>query len=215
MYDQSFNYASLSKMLTKGDFYADNKLKGEAYKNAVILNAVKSAETGYHGINPLTSSILKSKIVYKVNDFYNELVLRKINKNLNNIFKIRGLFGRETIITNIHKLISEGVPYRVYRLDVKSFYESFLIDEVLKIIENNLLLSLQTKRLIRQLLEFNCSLSGTGLPRGISASATLSEIMMNIFDSEVRHMDGVYFYARYVDDIIILTNCLNNGNYSA
>lgn len=199
-------------MLTKGDFYADKNLKQEIYKNNIITNAVKSAETNFNGINPLNFSILKSKKVYRVNDFFNELVLRKVNSNIKNAFKVRGLPGRETIVANIARLISEGVPYRIYRLDVKSFYESFLINEVLIKVENNFHLSLPTKRLIRHLLEDNSSYNGSGLPRGISISATLSEIMMNSFDSDVRNMDGVYFYARYVDDIIILTNCFNDEN---
>jgi hypothetical protein len=193
-------------MFSKGDFYKNQNLKKEAYKNNVILEAVNSAMTDFNGISPLASSVLNLKNVYRINDFHNELVLRKVNSNLRKVIGGRGLLGREAIVSNVNKLISEGVPYRIYRLDVKSFYESFSIDEVLNTIENNLFLSFPTKRILRKLLEFHCQFGGTGLPRGISVSATLSEIMMNSFDNEVKNINRVYFYARYVDDIIIMTN---------
>lgn len=193
-------------MLRKGDFYKNQNLKQEAYKNNAILDAVNSAMKDFNGISPLASSVLNSKNVYRINDFHNELVLRKVNSNLRKVIGGRELLGREAIVSNVDKLISEGVPYRIYRLDVKSFYESFSIDEVLNTIENNLFLSFPTKRIIRKLLEFHYQFGGTGLPRGISVSATLSEIMMNSFDDKVKKINGVYFYARYVDDIIILTN---------
>jgi hypothetical protein len=45
----------------------------------------------------------------------------------------------------------------------------------------------------------------SGLPRGINISASLSEILMRDFDKKVAQQPGVYFYARYVDDIIIFT----------
>jgi hypothetical protein len=44
-----------------------------------------------------------------------------------------------------------------------------------------------------------------GLPRGMGLSSTLSELMMNDFDAYIRSINGVLFYCRFVDDIIILT----------
>lgn len=45
-----------------------------------------------------------------------------------------------------------------------------------------------------------------GLPRGIDISSTLSELFMSELDSEIKKIDGIFFYARYVDDIIIIYN---------
>lgn len=44
-----------------------------------------------------------------------------------------------------------------------------------------------------------------GLPRGICFSSYLAEIYLRSFDESVKNMDGVLFYRRYVDDILILT----------
>lgn len=45
-----------------------------------------------------------------------------------------------------------------------------------------------------------------GLPRGIRVSAWLSELAMDPFDKALRTAEGVYFYARFADDIIIFCN---------
>jgi hypothetical protein len=44
-----------------------------------------------------------------------------------------------------------------------------------------------------------------GLPFGLNISATLSEIYMKAFDRDIKKIDGIYFYVRYVDDILVFT----------
>jgi hypothetical protein len=48
----------------------------------------------------------------------------------------------------------------------------------------------------------------SGVPRGMNISATMSELYMRKFDRWVRSYDSVYYYARFVDDIIIFSNSL-------
>jgi hypothetical protein len=43
------------------------------------------------------------------------------------------------------------------------------------------------------------------IPRGINISSTLTEIQMRSFDNKARNLPGAYYYARYVDDIIIFS----------
>lgn len=49
-------------------------------------------------------------------------------------------------------------------------------------------------------------LSGTdkGLPRGIGISAYLSGIYLAYIDAEVRRHNEIFYYSRYVDDMIIM-----------
>ncbi len=42
-----------------------------------------------------------------------------------------------------------------------------------------------------------------GIPRGIGISAYLSELYLREFDEAIRNLPRVFYYARYVDDIII------------
>ena len=48
-------------------------------------------------------------------------------------------------------------------------------------------------------------LVGLGLPRGLSISPVLSEIFMKEIDKKIIRMPEVYYYARYVDDIVIIS----------
>lgn len=118
--------------------------------------------------------------------------------------------GRDGIISNVKNLITESTPYAVYRLDIKSFYESFSINDVIEKIESIKLLSPKTKQLLTSLLKRHEFSGGLGLPRGLALSATLSELMMQSFDQAIKSMPAVYFYSRYVDDIIIITNAQEN-----
>ncbi|MBF4410747.1 antiviral reverse transcriptase Drt3a, partial [Vibrio anguillarum] len=61
---------------------------------------------------------------------------------------------------------------------------------------------------LNQLNKFLIDNSCSGLPRGLSISSTLSELYLRDFDSYIKSNSNVYYYARYVDDIIII--CLDN-----
>ena len=46
--------------------------------------------------------------------------------------------------------------------------------------------------------------SGSGVPRGFGVSAYLSELYMREIDNEIKALPDVIYYARYVDDIVII-----------
>lgn len=205
MYDQSFNYISLSRMLRKNDFYIMPRLRDQAVKKLELENAVERASLGFVGCSFLSKAKLRGKDVYRVPDLSDELVLRKIDKNLR---KTRPLYApsRDTIIANVANLISESVQYKVYRLDIKSFYESFDVSLVVKEVNNIKGLGPQTKRFVKDILDHFAASGGRGLPRGLALSATLSEIVMASFDNGILSMPEVFYYSRYVDDVIIITS---------
>jgi hypothetical protein len=49
-------------------------------------------------------------------------------------------------------------------------------------------------------------MGGTGIPRGLAISSTLSELLMKDFDVCVQRASDTFFFARYVDDIIVVTS---------
>jgi hypothetical protein len=61
-------------------------------------------------------------------------------------------------------------------------------------------------RLANALIKSYSATNGRGIPRGLAISATFAEVVLKDFDKAVAHKSGVYFYARYVDDIIVVTN---------
>lgn len=204
MYDQSFNFISVSKVLRKNDFYLRPWLRNPLSKTAEVEAAVTRSDDGYESYSFLASSILRGKNVYRVPAFSHELVLRKIDKNLR---MAKSLYSpsRDTIVANLRALIAESAQFKIYRLDIKSFYESFTASNVLSAVYGIKGLSPQTKKHIKDIIEHHTVVGGLGIPRGMALSATLSEVVMSSFDSSIKTMAGVYFYSRYVDDIIVIT----------
>jgi len=108
----------------------------------------------------------------------------------------------------------ESVPYRIYRWDITKYFESFDRDEVKNFINQINNLSPKNKILLFSLLEKHRDLGGSGSPRGLSLSSALTELMMHEFDSKAFAHPDVFFYARYVDDIIVITSANeNNQNF--
>lgn len=209
MYDQSFSEFTLLRMLRKSDFRDHSDLYDNNYKNNCIRTAANAAHANFQGISPLMMFSKNGKKIYQVVDLSNELALRKITLNIRRKTGVRQP-DRQSIVANLKLLLTEGVPFRLYRLDIKSFYESFDTSEVIRAVNDISELSPQTKRLTEWLLNAYQSIGGLGVPRGLALSAVLSEMMMRDFDVFVREMPGVYFYARYVDDIIVITNAIEN-----
>jgi hypothetical protein len=205
MYDQSINSKSLYHALRRSDFNQIFDLRDDTLRAAILGRAIAVGEKGGWETSPLRISKLGGKNIYSLPQFHDELLIRKVNNNIRHFRKLRNP-ARTSIVTNLSRMVAEAVPYRIYRLDVKSFFESFSIAHVLKTIDDIDILSLATKRLLRDLFKHFSASGGTGIPRGLAISSTLSELMMVAFDAQVKNMKNVFFYARYVDDIIIITS---------
>nr|WP_186043515.1 antiviral reverse transcriptase Drt3a [Burkholderia gladioli] len=209
MYDQSFSEFTLLRMLRKSDFRDHSDLYDDNHKKNCISAAANAARTNFQGVIPLAAFKKNGKSVYQVADLSSELTLRKITLNIRRKTRVRQP-DRQSIVANLKLLLTEGIPFRLYRLDIKSFYESFDTSEVIRAVNEISELSPQTKRLAEWLLSAYQSNGGLGVPRGLALSAVLSEMMMRDFDVSVRGISGVYFYARYVDDIVVITSALEN-----
>jgi Reverse transcriptase (RNA-dependent DNA polymerase) len=206
VYDQSFSKRTLERVLQKSDFRKITAITQPAFKATQLKNAMVAADSIFSKPeNPLISFNLMKKNVYKFSKLPDELVARKLCENLKNLVE-SNKSDRASIVKNLQILLEEGIPYRIYRLDIKSFYESFYKTELIDKVDSIVDLSPQSKVLIKSLLTSHASIGGSGVPRGLALSAVLSDLMMNDFDTSTFTNPCVYFYARYVDDIIILTS---------
>lgn len=206
MYDQSFCWKTLERVLLKHDFRNVPTATHKEFREALLTNAVSSAATRFNApTQPLTNFPLRGKFVYRLVKLHDELVARKLSQNLKRCVP-RARESRSQIVTNLHLLLAEGVPYRVYRLDVRSFYESFQKHEVRKALHEIQHLSPQSKTLIEMLLDSHYTMGGFGIPRGLSLSAALSDLLMKRFDHLINSAADTFYYSRYVDDIIIVTS---------
>lgn len=151
--------------------------------------------------------IPNSKPIYTVNknspEYY--FALKQIQRNVSRLFDVQQA-NRSVIVNQIKFLLGDGFPKFVLRVDIEDFYENIPHGLILKKINENNLLSPFSKKILRQILNKYKEESGSskGVPRGIGASAYLSELYMRSVDSEILKLNDVTYYARYVDDIIII-----------
>ena len=145
-----------------------------------------------------------SRITYSHNSPVCDFALRKVNDNLIRIYSVNPN-SRDTVVGQLKTVLQESMPLYIYKLDVESFYENINKKEAFeKIFESNIV-SYHTKQILQKYLDSPDCKNSTGLLRGMDLSATISEIYMEEFDKNVLRMPAMYFYARYVDDIILIT----------
>ena len=132
-----------------------------------------------------------------------DFVIRKLNDNIKRVFGIKTI-DRNRILPQIKVLLSEGGEFWLQKLDITKFFESIPHREAVSLVLNDPRISYDSKRLLSKIFSSSCLGSREGLPRGISLSSTLSELYMRKFDAHCRKLEGCYFYARYVDDILML-----------
>ncbi|MPS78652.1 MAG: RNA-directed DNA polymerase [Achromobacter sp.] len=205
-FDQSFCIKTLERVLWRRDFLGVPAVNQATFRDQLLSQALLSANSHFSPPSvPLTGFPLKGKTVYRLTRHQDELVERKLRLNLKKCSSLT-VDGRSQIVKNLKLLLEEGVPYRIYRLDIRSFFESFQRNNVLDVVASIKNLSPHSKKLIGSLFDAHAEIGGNGVPRGLSISAVLSEILMQNFDQKVRWSSNTFYYSRYVDDIIIVSS---------
>uniref|UniRef100_UPI0040472D3C antiviral reverse transcriptase Drt3a n=1 Tax=Yoonia sp. TaxID=2212373 RepID=UPI0040472D3C len=132
--------------------------------------------------------------------------LKQLSHNINRIYKVKQA-DRNRIISQLADYLSDKFPYHILRTDVAEFFENIDHSQLLQKVKEDQLLSQTSLRLIENILYTYGQLSGTpgkGIPRGVGISAYLSELFMRDFDSAMIGRPDVVFYARFVDDIVVV-----------
>lgn len=147
------------------------------------------------------------KTIYTINRLVPEpfFVLKQLQKNIQYSFKVKQA-DRYEILSQVKNLLDNSFPKYVIRTDIKSFFESIPHDKLKEKIAKNHILSPFSKKIIYQILCEYARLTGVskGIPRGIGISAYLSELYMRDIDNAIKSLKNVTYYARYVDDIILI-----------
>jgi hypothetical protein len=156
----------------------------------------------------------KNKPVYTIKPTAeNYFTIKQLQYNVKKSFKVTQA-NRFAIINQINSLLSDNFPKIVLRTDIKSFYESIPHDKLIAKINDNPALSFFSKKLLCRILKDFLIESGAsepiGIPRGIGVSAYLAELYMRDIDKELSSLENVTYYARYVDDIILVFTPTSN-----
>lgn len=131
---------------------------------------------------------------------------KQISRNLSKLYKVKQS-NRNQIVSQLSNILMDKFPYHSTKTDISSFYESINHDKLVQKLRDDQLLSQTSLRLTKNMLAKFSKLTGTpglGLPRGIGLSAYLAELYMRDFDEAVLNIEDVVYYARYVDDIVIV-----------
>lgn len=148
---------------------------------------------------------VKGKDAWSIKDPKAILAHKLLISNIKRNYSARSQ-DRKFIIDLILSHLKDSYGYCVHRLDIKSFYESFDRRVILSKVRGDSVLSKKSIKILESLFDELASLGVQGLPRGLGISSTLSELMMENFDEKIRSLKSVLFYARFVDDIVIISN---------
>lgn len=203
MLDQSFSEKSLLKLLRKADFHRHDLGKGRNETKAIISAIAQRIQHPGFSFSPFRVSSINGSQVFSAQRLEDQLAVRKLNNNIARLFTVKQA-DRHRILPQIKTLLQDDSSYWVRRLDIKSFYESIDRGRMLELLERDERLSSESLRIAKNLLEHPSFAQINGLPRGIALSATLAEIHLQSFDLAIKRTQEVFFYTRYVDDILIL-----------
>jgi len=207
MYSQAFTLENLKKMLRHSDYFRqknlseeDDEILKEALDKSIKKEALTGADVTVHELKKKN----KIKYIYSLKNFSDKILMRKVAHNILTTYKVTPT-SRDSIIKNLKKILEENVTYRIYRRDIKNFYGSVSSLHATSKLEKNWKVSRPTVSLTRSLLSFFRGRE-EGLPRGLQISAALAEVSMQDFDATVKQHPDVFLYARFVDDIIVITS---------
>lgn len=129
-------------------------------------------------------------------------IYKKVYKDLKRLYKVVQS-DRRRIVNQIAKLCCESNPAYVTRIDIANFYGTANPDKLIEKIEADRLIGDPLLLLIKNTIRV-CRENGiVGLPRGLSFSAIFAELLMRRFDRDLISRDGIYYYGRFVDDVVI------------
>lgn len=210
MISQEFTVAALNRMRRRGAQFKYKTDDGSFPKNqaewlALLTSIQDQILAGTFRFRSFsTRDISKGKKIFSTHSLENIMVMRKINDNIRRAYRVKQA-NRFDIIKQIQQALKETTPKHVIRLDIRSFYESVPRRRLVEKIRADRLVSTRTLELLSRLLRLTSHAGSRGLPRGLQVSATLAEIHASHLERDLRAIQGVYYVARYVDDIVIFS----------
>ncbi|WP_162246296.1 antiviral reverse transcriptase Drt3a [Microbacterium sp. Root1433D1] len=115
--------------------------------------------------------------------------------------------SRNSVVRALRSALDRPYHHAILKIDIERFFESIDHFELRARVSRYSSLDRVSAALTERLLWEYAVLakSQLGLPRGVGLSSHLAELYMREFDTRVRTQPGVLFYARYVDDIVIVS----------
>lgn len=163
-----------------------------------IVAGSRSISDGFSILN------FRGKPILSINDEHSKLVINHVSELLKELYEVKQ-GNRHKIVANVVQMLGENSEKYVFRYDIKKFYESIHPEYIYRMVISDPAISPNSKALVRMYLKGIEDKGIFGVGRGTSLSAALAEYYLLDFDKVIRRIDGVYYYARFVDDIIVFS----------
>lgn len=152
---------------------------------------------------------IKGHSAYLANNVETMLVSQIIKLELRRSYKLYPA-NMDVIIEQVKGLLDNPMPKIIIRADICHFFESIPQQDIVQMLVDDGFVSRQSIKYLKGILyAYNKkadNIQSIGLPRGLAFSSHLSEFYMTSIDEKIQQIDGVYYYKRYVDDIIIVAD---------
>jgi len=184
----------------------ESKEKKEELLNAELQKVSDNVVDSRFKIELERKDVPNKKPVYTIKDSPEHyFTMKQIQYNIFHLYHVKQS-NRFEIVSQIKALLSDGFPKYVIRTDIDDFYENIPHKPLLQRINEDNLLTPFSRKILRQILNRykDLSKSDKGIPRGVGVSAYLAELYMRRIDEDILSEIGISYYARYVDDIIII-----------
>lgn len=209
MLNQTFTPVELKKIVTDKDIKQFSLGRSEqSILTSITKISYAVSETDFKFTN-IKKCKIKGRDVFTIEAENEYFAVKKLNHIIKKLYAV-SQSNRNDILNQVIKILGDGHNYKVIRADIRDFFDNVPRHKLVKKLKSDSMLGSLMINKLNQLESTLCNLSCKGLPRGISLSSTLSEIYLRDFDYEIKCCEGVYYYARYVDDIIII--CIDNLN---
>lgn len=211
MRNQAISESSLDKSIyhsdrLKNEFLNEKKKRINSVKRSVVI-----ANKHSHSFSIIKVFDKKDeKHKYFLDRFEEKLILRKCAKNLSKNISVREN-DRHQCVREIVSTLKWNSDQQIYRIDLAKYYESIPKKEIINFIEHNTGITNQTKQLSLSVLRKYWRNFGTGLPRGLEISSPIARAILSKMDEDIYNSENCLYYARFVDDILLITSPEDKG----
>ncbi len=205
MIEYAFTRKNLTSTILYKDIASTISLQDKQNRRVLGENAMSKIADNTIFKSPLKSMLVAGKAAYRFEQLESELVSRLISKNIRANYRIRPE-NRHSIINNTLTFLKEGSPYHLYRFDVQNFFEEISTKDIIKKLLSDGRCPRHTIVLLNDFFNALNAQKIAGLPRGIGLSSTLAEFVLLEFDNFFKTRPGIFYFARFVDDILIITS---------
>lgn len=203
--EKSFVKRNLRSVISYSDISNYRELQTEESRRVVVATASEGIKSPSFFDGCLSHSFANNKPVWMVINPSCHISLKLLSKNISSVYNVSQP-TREKIVKLLISFIKENSSFWVVRYDVKSFYESFHRPAIINKLKSDGIVSRGSIKYLDSFFSEVGNKGILGLPRGVGLSAYLSELMMQEFDESLKKREDVLFYARFVDDIIIIAD---------